>query len=66
MKSRKRQALVNTDRCALMLEPQPVDVQDRDGAGVVSAIQLIIHNVVHSVYFTAERKTNLKRRCTAC
>lgn len=29
---RKRQALVDTDGRALVLDPQPADVQDRDGA----------------------------------
>lgn len=32
---RKRQALVDTDGRALVLEPQPADVQDRDGAAPV-------------------------------
>ncbi len=32
MKRRKRQALVDTDGRALVLDPQPADVQDRDGA----------------------------------
>ncbi|GJE02533.1 IS5 family transposase [Methylobacterium isbiliense] len=33
VKGRKRQALVDTDGRALVLEPQPAGVQDRDGAG---------------------------------
>ena len=32
MNGRKRQALVDTDGRALVLDPQPADVQDRDGA----------------------------------
>ena len=32
MKGRKRQPLVDKDGCALVLDPQPADVQDRDGA----------------------------------
>ena len=32
VKGRKRQALVDTDGRALVLAPQPADVQDRDGA----------------------------------
>jgi putative transposase len=32
---RKRQALVDMDGGALGLDPQPADVQDRDGAGPV-------------------------------
>ncbi len=32
VKGRKRQALVDTDGRALVLDPQPADVQDRDGA----------------------------------
>ena len=32
VKGRKRQALVDTDGRALILAPQPADVQDRDGA----------------------------------
>jgi transposase len=32
VKSRKRQALGDTDGCAPVLDPQPADVQDRDGA----------------------------------
>jgi putative transposase len=32
---RKRQVMVDTDGCGLILEPQPADVQDRDGAPVV-------------------------------
>ena len=35
IKDRKRQALVDTDGRALVLDPQPADVQDRDGAGPV-------------------------------
>ena len=32
VKGRKRQVLVDTDGRALVLDPQPADVQDRDGA----------------------------------
>jgi hypothetical protein len=32
---RKRQVMVDTDGRGLILEPQPADVQDRDGACVV-------------------------------
>ncbi len=32
VKGRKRQAMVDTDGRGLILEPQPADVQDRDGA----------------------------------
>jgi putative transposase len=32
VKGRKRQALVDTDGRALVLDPQPANVQDRDGA----------------------------------
>lgn len=32
VKGRKRQAMVDTDGRALVLDPQPADVQDRDGA----------------------------------
>ena len=35
VKGRKRQALVDTDGRALVLDPQPADVQDRDGAAPV-------------------------------
>ena len=35
IKGRKRQALVDTDGCALILDPQCADAQDRDGAGPV-------------------------------
>jgi putative transposase len=35
VKGRKRQVLVDTDGRGLILEPQPADVQDRDGAPVV-------------------------------
>ncbi|MBY0297435.1 MAG: IS5 family transposase [Methylobacterium sp.] len=35
VKGRKRQALVDTDGRALVLEPQPADIQDRNGAGPV-------------------------------
>ena len=31
VKGRKRQALVDTDGRALVLDPQPADIQDRDG-----------------------------------
>ena len=32
MKGRKRQVMVDTDGRGLILEPQPADIQDRDGA----------------------------------
>jgi transposase len=35
VKGRKRQALVDTDGRALILEPQSADVQDRDGGPLV-------------------------------
>ena len=35
IKGRKRQALVDTDGRALVLDPQGADIQDRDGAGPV-------------------------------
>ncbi len=35
IKGRKRQTLVDTDGRALVLDPQPADVQDRNGAGPV-------------------------------
>jgi transposase len=35
VKGRKRQVLVDTDGRGLVLEPQPADVQDRDGAAIV-------------------------------
>jgi transposase len=35
IKGRKRQVMVATDGRGLVLEPQPADVQDRDGAGPV-------------------------------
>ena len=35
IKGRKRQVMVDTDGRGLILEPQPADVQDRDGAPVV-------------------------------
>jgi transposase len=35
IKGRKRQAMVDTDGRGLVLEPQPADVQDRDGAPFV-------------------------------
>src|SRR5215218_8011555 len=35
VKGRKRQAMVDTDGRALILEPHPADIQDRDGAPVV-------------------------------
>jgi transposase len=35
VKGRKRQAMVDTDGRALVLEPQPANVQDRDGAPIV-------------------------------
>jgi transposase len=35
VKGRKRQVMVDTDGRGLVLEPQPADVQDRDGARVV-------------------------------
>ncbi|AMB46473.1 MULTISPECIES: IS5 family transposase [Methylobacteriaceae] len=35
VKGRKRQALVDTDGRALVLDPQTADIQDRDGAGPV-------------------------------
>lgn len=35
VKGRKRQVMVDTDGRGLVLEPQPADVQDRDGAGPV-------------------------------
>ena len=35
MKGRKRQVMVDTDGRGLILEPQPADVQDRDGAPLV-------------------------------
>ncbi len=35
VKGRKRQVMVDTDGRALILEPQPADVQDRDGAPIV-------------------------------
>ena len=35
VKGRKRQAMVDTDGRALVLEPQPANVQDRDGAPLV-------------------------------
>ena len=37
VKGRKRQVMVDTDGRGLILEPQPADVQDRDGACVVFA-----------------------------
>jgi len=35
VKGRKRQVMVDTDGRGLLLEPQPADVQDRDGAPIV-------------------------------
>ena len=35
VKGRKRQAMVDTDGRALILEPQPASVQDRDGAPLI-------------------------------
>src|SRR4051812_39360592 len=35
VKGRKRQVMVDTDGRGLILEPQPADVQDRDGAVAV-------------------------------
>lgn len=35
VKGRKRQVMVDTDGRGLVLEPQPADIQDRDGAGPV-------------------------------
>jgi transposase len=35
VKGRKRQVMVDTDGGGLILEPQPADVQDRDGAPIV-------------------------------
>jgi putative transposase len=35
VKGRKRQVMVDTDGRGLILEPQPADIQDRDGAPVV-------------------------------
>jgi transposase len=35
VKGRKRQVMVDTDGRALILEPQPADIQDRDGAPIV-------------------------------
>ena len=35
VKGRKRQVMVDTDGRGLILEPQPADVQDRDGAPLV-------------------------------
>jgi transposase len=35
VKGRKRQAMVDTDGRALVLDPQPANVQDRDGAPIV-------------------------------
>ena len=35
VKGRKRQVMVDTDGRGLVLEPQPADVQDRDGAPIV-------------------------------
>jgi putative transposase len=35
VKGRKRQVMVDTDGRGLVLEPQPADIQDRDGAPVV-------------------------------
>ena len=35
VKGRKRQVMVDTDGRGLVLEPQPADVQDRDGAPVI-------------------------------
>jgi putative transposase len=35
VKGRKRQVLVDTDGRRLILEPQPADIQDRDGAPLV-------------------------------
>ena len=38
VKGRKRQVMVDTDGRGLILEPQPADVQDRDGATSVAAL----------------------------
>ena len=35
VKGRKRQVMVDTDGRGLILEPQPADIQDRDGAVAV-------------------------------
>jgi putative transposase len=35
VKGRKRQVMVDTDGRGLILEPQPADIQDRDGAPIV-------------------------------
>ncbi len=35
VKGRKRQVMVDTDGRGLILEPQPADVQDRDGAPII-------------------------------
>jgi putative transposase len=35
VKGRKRQVMVDTDGRGLVLEPQPADVQDRDGAPII-------------------------------
>jgi transposase len=40
VQGRKRQALVDTDGRALVLDPQPANVQDRDGAGPVLRLSL--------------------------
>ena len=37
VKGRKRQAMVDTDGRALILEPQPANIQDRDGAPLTKA-----------------------------
>ena len=50
IKGRKRHALVDTDGRALLVEPHPADVQDRDGGAALLAVSRPIFPFVERVF----------------
>ena len=56
---RKRQAMVNTDGRALVIEPQPADIQDRDGTVPVLKISRKSYWVVGLFFGWISRKRRL-------
>ena len=63
IKGRKRHALVDTDGRALVLEPHPADIQDRDGGGPLLAASRPLFPFIKRVF--ADSGYNHERVTTA-
>jgi putative transposase len=50
IKGRKRHALVDTDGRALVLEPHPADIQDRDGGGPLLGVSRRVFPFIEKVF----------------